>query len=293
MSIFTGSGVAITTPFNTDGTLNYDAYEKHINFLIENGTDAIVTCGTTGESSTMNDEEHIATIKKAVEIVAGRVPVIAGCGSNDTKHGVYLAKKSEEVGADALLLVTPYYNKCTQNGLIKHYSTYADSTSLPIMLYNVPSRTGVNILPATVKELSKIDNIVAIKEACADIDQISELVRLCGDSIDLYTGNDNQVIPTMSLGGKGVVTVAGNILPREMHDMVMEFINGNTRAALDLQMKMMPIINVLFSEVNPIPIKEAVNLIGFENGPCRPPLYGCEESTIIKLKEEMKKLGLL
>lgn len=293
MSIFKGSGVAITTPFNEDNSINYDSYKKHIDFLINNNTDAIITCGTTGESSTMNDYDHIETIKKAVEFTNKRVPVIAGAGSNDTLHGVELVKEAEKVGADGLLLVTPYYNKATQKGLIKHFETMANATSLPILLYNVPSRTAVNIEPETVFELSKIPNIVGIKEASGDIERSVHLASLVSSDFDMYTGNDSQVVPMLSLGCKGVISVAGNILPREMHDMVFEFLNGNIQKSLELQTKLYPIISALFKEVSPIPVKAALNMMGFNQGAPRAPLYEAEPQTLELLKNEMKKLNLI
>ncbi|MFV0504355.1 MAG: 4-hydroxy-tetrahydrodipicolinate synthase [Lachnospirales bacterium] len=293
MSIFVGSGVAITTPFDIGGEVNYTSYEKHIDFLISNKSDAIITCGTTGESSTLNDKEHLKTIEMAVKFTGGRVPVIAGTGSNDTKHGVELCKGAEKAGADALLLVTPYYNKTTQKGLIRHFTEMARNVEIPIMLYNVPGRTGLNILPETAVELSKIENIVAIKEASGDLDQIMKLASLCDDDFDIYTGNDNQVVPTLSLGGKGVISVIANIMPEEVHDMVIDFLKGNVKESLDIQLKMLSLVEALFSEVNPMPIKAALNVMGFEQGNCRLPLCEISDKTASRLIGEMNKLGLL
>lgn len=293
MSIFTGSGIAITTPFNKDGSVNFHAYEKHIDFLISNESDAIIACGTTGESSTLNDEEHLATIEAAVKFTNKRVPVIAGAGSNDTAHGIELCKRAEKLGIDGLLLVTPYYNKTTQRGLINHYTLMAQSVNIPIILYNVPARTGLNILPETVLELSKVPNIVAIKEASGNIDQITKLACILDDDFDIYSGNDNQIVPTLSLGGKGVITVVGNIMPKETHDMVNFFLQGNVKESLDLQLKMLPIIEALSLEVNPIPIKQALNLMDFKQGHCKFPLYDMDPKNIEILKCRMKELNLI
>lgn len=293
MAIFKGSGVAITTPFNQDDTINFESYKKHIDFLIDNKTDAIIACGTTGESSTMNDEDHVLTVKKAVEFANNRVPVIAGAGSNDTKHGVELIKEIEKTGVDGFLLVTPYYNKTTQNGLYRHYETLANATKLPILLYNVPGRTGLNIAPKTVYELSQIPNIVGIKEASGDIETAVEIASLVSDDFDIYTGCDSQVVPMLSIGGKGVITVAGNLMPREMHDMVFDFLNGDVQKSLDMQLKLYPLMTALFNEVNPIPVKAALNLMGFEQGKLRAPLYEIEPHNLEILTQEMAKLKLI
>lgn len=293
MAIFKGSGVAITTPFNDDYGINFESYKNHIEFLIKNDTDAIISCGTTGESSTMNDEDHIKAVKACVEYTDKRIPVIAGAGSNDTKHGIELIKEIEKTGVDAFLLVTPYYNKTTQNGLIKHYEALAGSTKLPILLYNVPSRTSLNIEPQTILELSKIPNIVGVKEASGDLEKSVNIAHLVGDNFDIYTGNDSQIVPMMSLGAKGVITVLGNILPKETHDICMNFLNGNFKESLDMQLKLYPLITALFSEVNPIPVKYALNLMGFNQGKLRPPLYELEPSHIEILKQEMKKLNII
>lgn len=293
MSIFLGSGIAITTPFNSDGTVNYSSYEKHIDFLISNDSDAIIACGTTGESSVLNDEEHLETIKRAVEFTNGRVPVIAGTGSNDTAHGIELCKKAETLGVDALLLVTPYYNKTTQRGLINHYTLMANSVNIPIILYNVPARTGLNILPETVLELSKVPNIVGIKEASGNIDQITKLASILDEDFAIYSGNDNQVVPTLALGGKGVITVVGNIMPKETHDMVSLYLQGNVKESLDIQLKMLPLLEALTLEVNPIPIKEALNQMGFNQGHCKYPLYDMDPKNVDILQKRMKEMNLI
>lgn len=293
MAIFIGSGVAITTPFNEDFSINFESYKNHIDFLIENDTDAIISCGTTGESSTMNDNDHIETVKAAVKYTNKRIPLIAGAGSNDTKHGIELMQEIEKTGIDAFLLVTPYYNKTTQNGLIKHYEALAGCTKLPILLYNVPSRTSLNIEPTTVLELSKIPNIVGIKEASGDLEKSVNIAHLVGDDFDIYTGNDSQIVPMMSLGAKGVITVLGNVMPKETHDMCINFLNGNFKASLDMQLKLYPLITALFSEVNPIPVKSALNLMGFNQGDLRAPLYKLEDKNLEILKSEMKKLKLI
>lgn len=292
MSIFTGSGVAIVTPFNQDESVNYNKLEELIDFQINGGTDCIVICGTTGEASTLSDEEQIECIKVTVQRTNGRVPVIAGAGSNDTRHGIELAKQCQAVGADGLLLVTPYYNKTTQKGLIHHYTDYAAATDLPIMLYNVPSRTGLAIAPDTAAELSKIETIVAIKEASGNIAQIMDMVAKTEGRLDLYTGNDDQILPLLSLGGKGVVSVIANILPQETHDIVAKYLSGDTAGALALQIKLHKLVQTLFCEVNPIPVKEALNLMGMNAGPCRRPLYPMEPHNLESLKLAMIEAGM-
>ena len=278
MAIFKGSGVAIVTPFKEDLTVDYDRLETLINFQIENGTDAIIICGTTGEASTLTDEEQIECIAAAVKYTNKRVPVIAGTGSNDTRHGIHLSKLAEEVGADALLQVTPYYNKTSQKGLYEHFKAIADSVEIPVILYNVPSRTGLNILPDTALKLSAVKNIVAIKEASGNIAQVAELAQKCAGKLDIYSGNDDQVLPLMALGGAGVISVAANIIPKEMHDMVMFFLDGKFKESLELQLNYLPLINALFCDVNPIPVKAALNILGGDlaAGPCRPPLTTLE-----------------
>ncbi len=293
MAIFKGSGVAITTPFHPDDSINFESYKNHIDFLIENDTDAIISCGTTGESSTMNDADHIETVRKAVEFTNKRIPVIAGAGSNDTKHGIELMKEIETTGIDGFLLVTPYYNKTTQKGLIKHYEEMAMATKLPIILYNVPSRTSLNIEPETALELSKVPNIVGIKEASGNLEQCVHLAQLAGDNFDIYTGNDSQIVPTLSLGGKGVITVTGNVMPKEVHKLCYDFFEGNIKDSLEMQLKLYPLMTALFNEVNPIPIKSALNLMGFNQGKLRAPLYELEPKNLEILKTEMKKLNLI
>lgn len=293
MSIFTGSGVAIVTPFNEDETINYPELKKLIEFQIENGTDAIVICGTTGEASTLTDEEQIDCVRYAVEVVNKRIPVIAGAGSNHTAHAIELAQGCEKAGADAVLLVTPYYNKTTQKGLIEHYKMIAESINIPIILYNVPSRTGLNITPKTCYELSKIENIVAIKEASGNISQVAEIAALCGPDFDIYSGNDDQVLPLLSLGGKGVISVLANVAPRDTHDMVMSYLEGDTKRATKLQLDTLNLINALFCETNPIPVKAAVNLMGFNAGKCKMPLCSMEDKNFERLKEAMKDYGLI
>ncbi len=293
MSIFTGSGVAIITPFNEDETINYPELKKLIEFQIENGTDAIIICGTTGEASTLTDEEQIDCVRYAVEVVNKRIPVIAGAGSNHTAHAIELAQGCEKAGADAVLLVTPYYNKTTQKGLIEHYKMIAESINIPIILYNVPSRTGLNITPKTCYELSKIKNIVAIKEASGNISQVAEIAALCGPDFDIYSGNDDQVLPLLSLGGKGVISVLANVAPRDTHDMVMSYLEGDTKRATKLQLDTLNLINALFCETNPIPVKAAVNLMGFNAGKCKMPLCSMEDKNFERLKEAMKDYGLI
>lgn len=290
--IFTGAAVAIVTPFNEEG-INFEELKKLIDFNIENGTDAIVIAGTTGESATMSDEEHRAAIKFTVEYVNKRIPVIAGTGSNDTLYAVELSKYAEEVGADGLLIVTPYYNKTTQSGLVKHYNYIADRVNLPIILYNVPSRTGVNISPKTCLELSKHKNIVAVKEASGNLSQIAEIKALCGDELTIYSGNDDQIVPILSLGGKGVISVLSNVAPKEAHDICQLFFDGKAEESAKLQIEYLNLINALFIEVNPIPVKTALGLMGFNVGHLRMPLFPMEECNLEVLKKEMKAKNLL
>jgi len=292
-TIFTGSGVAIVTPMNEDFSINYSALGALIDWQLENGTDSIVICGTTGESTTLTDDEHVACIRFAVEKVAGRVPVVAGAGSNDTAYAVWLSKEAKQCGADALLHVTPYYNKTTQLGLIRHFTIIADATDLPVILYNVPSRTGMGIAPETYRELAKHPNIVATKEACGDISAIARTVNLCEDELALYSGNDDQIVPLLSLGGIGVISVLGNILPREAHDIVQLYRDSKTTESAALQIKLLPLINSLFGEVNPVPVKVALNLMGMNAGPCRMPLVDIGASAKAALTAELKKLRLI
>lgn len=292
-TIFTGAGVAIVTPMNQDGSINFDKLGELIDFNIDNGTDAIIICGTTGESATMSDEEHIECIRYAVEKVNKRVPVVAGTGSNHTEYAVNLSKKAEELGADALLVVTPYYNKTSQHGLIKHFTSIAEAVDLPIILYNVPSRTGVNITPETCFELSKIDNIVAVKEASGNISQVAKIAALCGDNLDIYSGNDDQIIPIMSLGGKGVISVLSNCMPFETHEICQLCLDNNYGEARKKANRILGFTNALFCDVNPVPVKEALNIMGFKAGPCRLPLVEMTDANIEKLTNEMKAIGLV
>ncbi len=292
-TIFTGAGVAIITPMNADGSINWDEFGRIIDFQIENGTDAIIVCGTTGESATMTDDEHVEAIRYCVERVNKRVPVIAGTGSNDTKYAVALSKHAEELGADALLVVTPYYNKTSQRGLVAHFTAIADSVNIPIILYNVPSRTGTNIALDTYVTLSKHKNIVATKEASGNLSTIAQIIEACGDDLDVYSGNDDQIVPIMALGGKGVISVLSNVLPKETHEMTKLCLDNNVLEAAKLQIKYLDLANNLFIDVNPIPVKEAMNLMGFNAGECRLPLLKMEQSKIDKLADSMKKVGLI
>ncbi|MDU2064623.1 MAG: 4-hydroxy-tetrahydrodipicolinate synthase [Sporomusaceae bacterium] len=288
--LFIGSAVAIVTPFTDDG-VDYESLGKLIEFQIQNGTDALVICGTTGEASTMPDEEHIAVIQFAVEKVAKRIPVIAGTGSNDTRHAIDLSKEAEAVGADALLSVTPYYNKATQKGLIDHFKAIAENVNIPIILYNVPSRTNLNINPETVYELSKVDNIVAIKEC--NLGQVGDIINLCGNNMTVYSGEDGNILPLLSLGGTGVISTMANIIPQDTHDMVMKFHAGDIAGARKLQLKTLNLIKSLFSEVNPIPVKTAVGLLGYRVGRCRMPLSELSDKNLEFLKKEMAAYGLI
>lgn len=293
MSVFTGAAVAIVTPFYADGTVNYEELDKLIEFQIKNSTDAIVICGTTGEASTLSHEEHVDVIRHCVKTVNGRVPVIAGTGSNSTETAIYLSQEAEKAGADAVLLVTPYYNKATQKGLYVHFKDTADSIKLPCILYNVPSRTGCNILPETAVKLAKdVDNIVAIKEACGNISQIAKLIQLADGSLDVYSGNDDQIVPIMSLGGLGVISVLSNVAPKQTHEICQACLDGDFKKASRLQLEALPLIDSLFSEVNPIPVKKALNLMGFEAGPLRKPLTEMEEANAKILQENMKAYGI-
>lgn len=293
MSIFTGAGVALITPMHEDGSINYDEMERIVDYQIENGTDAIIVCGTTGEASTMTHEEHIETIRACTDMVKKRVPVIAGTGSNCTKTAVYLSQEAEKAGADGILVVSPYYNKATQNGLKKHFTTIAKSTDLPMVLYNIQGRTGVNILPKTIAELSKeVDTIVAVKEASGDISQVAEVLALSEGRIDVYSGNDDQIVPIVALGGKGVISVLSHVLPRETHNMVMKTMSGDIKAGAELQLKYFKLAKALFLEVNPIPVKAAVNMMGFNAGPLRMPLTEMEEDNKKVLRQAMADAGI-
>ena len=292
-TIFTGAGVAIVTPMFPDGSINYEKFAELIEEQIANKTDAIVVVGTTGEASTMTDEEHIEMIRFCVEKVAKRVPVIAGTGSNDTGYAVELTKEAEKVGADATLQVTPYYNKTSQRGLVAHFNTIADSVNIPTILYNVPSRTGCNILPATVAKLAEHENIAAIKEATGNISQVAEVAQLCGDNIDIYSGNDDQIVPVLSLGGKGVISVLSNLLPKETSLMCKKFFEGDVKGSLELQLKYLPLINALFSEVNPIPVKAAMAAMGYGENYLRLPLTPMEKAHEDVMFDLMKKESLI
>ena len=293
MAIFTGASVAIVTPMKENGDVNFEKLGEILEEQIQEGTDSIVICGTTGESSTLTHEEHLETIKYTIDKVNKRIPVIAGTGSNCTETAIYLSTEAEKYGADGVLLVTPYYNKATQKGLIEHYTKIANSIKIPVILYNVPSRTGINIQPKTVAYLVEhVENIVGIKEASGDIAQVAEMAALTRGKLDIYSGNDNQIVPLLSLGGKGVISVLSNVAPRFTHDMVAKYLNGDIKESCDMQLDAMPLINALFSEVNPIPVKAAMNLMGMEVGPLRSPLTEMEEANKEKLKEEMVKFGL-
>ncbi len=292
-TIFTGAGVAIVTPMLADGAVDFDGLRKLIDFQIEGGTDSIIICGTTGESSTLSDEEHRAAIKCAVEHTANRVPVVAGTGSNDTKYAVELSKEAEELGADGLLIVTPYYNKCTQKGLYQHYKTIADNVNIPIILYNVPSRTGVTIEIPTIASLAEHKNIVAVKDASGNIGFAAKLAAKCGDVVDIYSGNDDMIVPIMSLGGKGVISVLSNILPKETHDMCQLCLDNNFAEATKLQLQYLDLINTLFIEVNPIPVKAAMNMMGLPAGPCRMPLCDMTDEHIEAMAKALRAKGLI
>jgi len=287
--IFTGSGVAIITPFTEDG-VDFDKLGELIEFQIKSKTDCIVVCGTTGEASTMPDDEHISVIEYTVKKVNGRVPVIAGTGSNDTKHAIHLSRMAEKVGADAILSVTPYYNKTTQKGLYEHFKAIANSISIPVVLYNVPSRTNLNINPETIQQLALIDNIVAIKEC--NIHQVAETIDLCPKDFTVYSGEDALVVPLLSLGGKGVISVMANIIPEDTHDMVKSWLDGDTEKARNIQIKAIKLIKALFSEVSPVPVKAAMNLMGMNVGKCRMPLVDISEKNLETLKKAMIEYGL-
>ncbi len=296
MSIFTGAGVALITPMNEDGSVNYKKLEEVIEFQIANHTDAIIICGTTGEASTLTVEEHIECIRFCCEVTKKRIPVIAGTGSNCTSSAVHLSIEAEKAGADALLVVTPYYNKCTQNGLKAHFTAIADAVGVPMLLYNIPGRTGVKIMPETVVSLcQEVENIVGVKDATGDISEVAEVMSLAkkrGVQVDLYSGNDDQIVPVVSLGGKGVISVLSNILPQETHDMVASFLDGDAVRSMELQLKYFDLIKALFCEVNPIPAKKAMNLMGMEVGSLRAPLTEMEDEHAERLAEEMTKVGI-
>ncbi len=294
MPIFKGAGVAIVTPMKENLDVDFDRLEEIINFQIDGGTDAIIIAGTTGESATLTMEEHRAVIKAAVEFTKGRVPVIAGTGSNSTRTAIRHTHEAQEDGADALLIVSPYYNKATQKGLIRHYSMIADETKLPIILYNVPSRTGCNIMPETVAELVRTkSNIVGLKEATGNMSQASKTIALCDGNLELYSGEDGLVVPLLSIGGIGVISVISNIAPRQTHDMVMKFLDGDVDGAREMQLKSLRLVDALFSEVNPIPVKHAMKLLGKDVGPLRPPLCEMEQAHLDELRAAMQEFGLI
>ncbi len=290
-TIFTGVGTAIVTPMNPDGSVNFAEFGRLLDFQIAGGADAIVVCGTTGEASTMPDDEHLECIRFAVERVAGKIPVIAGTGSNDTVHAISLSQKAEKLGADALLQVTPYYNKTSQRGLVRHFTAIADSVNIPIVLYNVPSRTGVNISIDTYKELAKHPNIVATKEASGNFSLMAEIAAYT--DLDIYSGNDDQVMPALSLGGKGVISVTSNLMPKEKHDEVALYLAGKQGEALAIQQRILAFEKALFMDVNPIPVKEALNIMGFKAGECRLPLASMSAEQVEKLRAAMQPLGLV
>lgn len=294
MAIFKGAAVAIITPMHQDGSVNYEEFQKLIEFQIENGTDAIVVCGTTGEASTLSHEEHLDAIKFCAEVVKKRIPVIAGTGSNSTETAIYLSKEAEKYGVDGLLLVTPYYNKATQNGLYAHFKAIADAVQIPIILYNVPGRTGCNLLPDTIVRLCKdVKNIVGVKEASGNINQIATLAAKADGCVDIYSGNDDQIVPIMSLGGLGVISVLSNVAPRQTHDICAKFFEGDVKESCRLQLQAIDLIASLFCEVNPIPVKKAVSMIGFEAGPLRMPLSEIEPKNEERLRASMKNYGLI
>lgn len=294
MTIFKGSGVALATPMKENGEINYDSLERLIEAQIAGGTDALIVCGTSGEAPTLDDDEHLEAIRFSVEVTKGRIPVIAGTGSNNTAHAVMMSQESEKFGADGVLLVTPYYNKATQDGLYQHYRTIAGATKLPCIVYNVPSRTGTNILPETMARLARDqENIAAIKEASGNISQVAKLAELTDGKLDIYSGNDDQIVPICSLGGIGVISVLANVAPRETHDMVMHCLEGRYEEARKLQLKALPLVEQLFIEVNPIPVKAALNMQGFETGTPRLPLTELTEAHKKTLREAMIKFGCL
>ena len=294
MAIFKGAGVAIVTPSHDNYEVNYEKLGELIDFQIDNQTDAIIICGTTGESSTLTMEEHKEVVRYCIRHVNGRVPVIAGTGSNCTATAIELSQEAEQDGADGLLIVTPYYNKATQKGLVEHYTQIAQSVKLPIIMYNVPSRTGCNILPATAAEIAKTnENVVAVKDAVGNMAQTARMISLAGDSLDVYSGNDDEVLPSLSLGGLGVISVLSNIMPRETHQMVMDYLNGKEQEAGEFQLKAIPLIDALFCEVNPIPVKAAMNLMGMNVGPLRRPMSPMEPQHVEILKKAMEQMGLL
>ena len=295
MAVFTGAGVAIVTPFKENGEVNYEEFAKQIELQIAGETDAIIVCGTTGEASTLSHEEHLDVIRYCVKVVNGRIPVVAGTGSNCTETAVYLSQEAEKAGADGLLVVTPYYNKATQKGLYEHFKIVADSVKIPVILYNIPGRTGgVNILPETVVRLcTEVENIVGVKDATGNISQVAKLMSLADGKVDLYSGNDDQIVPLLSLGGKGVISVLSNIAPKQTHDICAKFFEGDVEGSRKIQLEAIELIDALFCEVNPIPVKKALNLMGLNAGILRRPLTEMEDANAKKLEKAMKDFGLL
>lgn len=291
--VFTGAAVAIITPMHADGSVNYEELGRIIEDQIAHQTDAIVICGTTGESPALDHEEHTECIRYTVKKVAGRVPVIAGTGSNDTRYAIQLSQQAQEDGADALLLVTPYYNKTSQSGLVAHYTAIANAVDLPCILYNVPSRTGCNLQPATLTELAKLPNINAVKEASGNISQVAEIAELCGENLNIYSGNDDQIVPLMALGGKGVISVLSNVAPQYTHDLCAKWLDGDTAGSLEMQLKALPLCKALFADVNPIPVKWAMNRLGWQAGACRLPLVEPSAAVQERLETAMRDFGLL
>ena len=294
MAIFEGAGVALVTPFTESGEVNYDKLAELLEEQIAGGTDAIVICGTTGEASTMSPEEHLSVIKYGCEVVKGRIPVVAGTGSNCTREAVYMSQKAEEAGADGVLLVTPYYNKATQNGLIAHFTTIAEAIKIPALLYHIPGRTGVTMKPETIVSLCKnVPNIVGVKEASGNFSSIATMMNMADGCIDVYSGNDDQIVPLLSMGGKGVISVLSNVAPKQTHDICQKFFDGDVKGSLQMQLDAIPLISALFSEVNPIPVKAAMNMMGKEVGPLRLPLTEMEDAHKEVLKQAMKSYGIL
>lgn len=292
MSIFEGSGVALITPFTETG-VDYDKLKEILEWHVKEGTDSIIICGTTGEATTMTLDEKKEVIKFTVDTINGRIPVIAGTGSNNTKASIEMSKYAESVGASAVLVITPYYNKTNHKGLLKHFESINNAINIPIILYNVPSRTGMNITPDTLKELSKLKNVVAIKEASGDLSQVAKMAEACGDKIDIYSGNDDQIIPIMSLGGKGVISVLANVIPKETHNMTRMYLDGKCHDASKMQLEYLTLANSLFLETNPIPVKTALNLMGFKVGPLRLPLYEMDDALKNQLEDTLKKYKLI
>ncbi len=292
-TVFTGSGVAVITPMFPDGSIHFEELDRILEDQIAGGTDCIVTCGTTGEAATFHNQEHLQVIAHTVQKVNGRVPVVAGTGSNDTAHAIALSKEAKALGVDGLLHVTPYYNKTSQKGLVRHFNAIADATDLPVIVYNVPSRTGVNIQPKTYRELAKHPNIVGTKEANGDLSSVLETRYLCGDDLDIYSGNDDQIVSILSLGGKGVISVLANVMPRQTHDICQLYFQGKVQESAALQTQLMPLIRALFSDVNPIPVKEAMNQMGYAAGPCRLPLTEMGEEAKKALVRQLAAFHLM